>query len=444
MSSKKSANRSHPYQNTTTRKSTRKPKNKQNEGVDLAQVDQNRSHDQSNGPELQEQSTMPNAQFHIPFSTSEQGVSRQEFSDMKRSMESMQNMLTGFMTNLSNLMSGSNGASTSSQADNWSSVQPNTVMTSQPVRVNQNLDINPNAEVSQREGVNPSFGRPIPVIHGAPIQESIPASVLQQQVMDIVNPSTTGKDFTPTPVCHNVDRKVPPNIMQDIWEEKYVNLEDLIDKADDSNEPLSMLPGKVGEPVYWGHAKSKKGINSLGQWANAFDIFIAVYTRKYPLEAPNLMTYAAKVKSLASKDGDYITYDKQFRLAREKHRLPWQNPDLELWVDCAQAGLRAKLNKVVSNKPTNNNSFRGSPSSSSSSSNKLQHPSGSCYIFHNRNGRCNRNNCKFSHQCYFSGCGEKHSIYSCPKYINSIGVSGGQPPVKSTSTKGTKPSTNSS
>ena len=457
---KKTKKRAHPYQ-ASERSSTRQ--------VALqSRVDQPPSQeDVAEQPVVE----LPTPQQALVVSSN---VTRAEFSQLQASMQSMQTMMQGMMSAMTNFTASRPDNDQTNTVSQTPSAQPTPPAYNQPPTQPLNGSTHTPTPPASSQGVG-GFS-PIPVITGGAVSTqpappppvvftnptptgqipslmsiTTPNPTLQQHVENIINApaSSLGKSFLPTPVTHDIDQKVPQSVIQDIWEEKYIDLESLLDKPDlEQANSNSILPGKPGEPVTWGPNKSKNKIYSLPQWATAFEIFVAVYTRRFPEQAPNLMTYTAKVKSLANAKGDFIAYDKGFRLSRARHRTPWETPDLELWLDCAQAGLRTELSRLTGASKNNNQPFRANSTSGSSSSqsNKLQHPAGTCFIFHNRGGRCNRSNCKFPHACYFPGCAGAHSIYSCPKFKASGGASSGKQNVAKPSTSsspGARPTANS-
>lgn len=56
-------------------------------------------------------------------------------------------------------------------------------------------------------------------------------------------------------------------------------------------------------------------IRQVSQWAQAFLVFVGIFTEKFPLEAPALMTYGDMVQKLGKQAGDEAAdyYDKNFR-----------------------------------------------------------------------------------------------------------------------------------
>ena len=394
-------------------------------------------------------------------------VTRAEFTQMQAtmqaSMDSMQSMMQGVMSSLAVVTNAiqnrqpsaamgsdpANNAPTSTgQAFNQRPVDlvqqlPTPSTSADPSTAARPIPVSNSSLVDGLLPVQPQVSNVIPPLMSVPTAaSSVAAPILQQHVDNILNAPAPaqGKSSIPISVVHDIDQNVPQSVMKDIWEEKFIELESLIDKPElELALSSSVMPGKPGDPVTWAPAKKNK-IFTLSQWSSAFQIFVAVYTRRYPEQAPNLMTYAAKVRSLAQQKGDFISYDRGFRQGRERYLTPWQKPDLELWVECFQTGLRADVNKLSTSNKSNNQAFRTGSSSSQSQSNKVQHPAGTCYMYHNRGGKCTRNNCKFPHSCYFPGCTDAHSIYSCPKYKAAGGASSGKPHVSKSSSASTSSS----
>ena len=207
----------------------------------------------------------------------------------------------------------------------------------------------------------------------------------------------------------------------------YVDFSLLIDLKADGPQGFVWEQGRPGEAPKLVPAKSKKEITSIGQWSQAWDIYMSVYSRRYPDQTHNLVTYASKVKDLAAKGGDFIKYDKGFRKARARFMSLWEIPDLELWLECSQAGIRRDVNRVLSTIRNVDTTFPQPATSSQATSQggpsklsfpfrpNLHHPHGSCYAFHN-SGKCDRPDCKFSHICWTQGCGQPHSVFQCPRF----------------------------
>jgi len=57
--------------------------------------------------------------------------------------------------------------------------------------------------------------------------------------------------------------------------------------------------------------QNSKNANTIDNWT--FQIFVGVYTTKFPAEAPALMKYGEVVRDLAGKGANWIYYDTNFR-----------------------------------------------------------------------------------------------------------------------------------
>ena len=254
-------------------------------------------------------------------------------------------------------------------------------------------------------------------------------SAVDKHLTSIVNP---GESYSKQKVSYQVDRRIPEKTLQLIWEDQYVDLTTMIPKEIDPEAPLQLIQGKPGEPATWAPVKPDKTISSISQWSDLFDIYVAAYSRKHPEQTPNLLTHKFNVIQLNSEGADYLYYDIEFRKAHSKFGLPWENPDMQLWVKAANKGIQRSLALAIGSNHDNSSfrnnvgqsssskstgqPFRPSKGSGSGAGNKLRHPSGYCFHFHNK--RCGKSNCRFLHQCWMPGCGEKHSVYKCPKYQN--------------------------
>ena len=204
-----------------------------------------------------------------------------------------------------------------------------------------------------------------------------------------------------------IDLKVTDKQKQKIWGDQYIDLATLLDPHQSSQIELTIV-SNPGEPIHFGPSKKPKTINNLGQWCSAFEIFISVYCQKTPTAICPLLTYMKDVKLLAHKDGDYLTYDREFRMMRETLNIPWELVHNGLWLECRDTGARNK-NKNTSHNM--NDSFRGKGSNYKQSQNK--HPVGYCFRYHSF-GKCGRASCLFKHECYECK-DEKHPIFKCPK-----------------------------
>lgn len=69
-------------------------------------------------------------------------------------------------------------------------------------------------------------------------------------------------------------------------------------------------------------------------WVTAYQIFVGVYTQKYPVEAPLLMKYSEVIRDLAARGYNWCYYDENFRYLRQKEpkAYSWGSVNWELWI----------------------------------------------------------------------------------------------------------------
>ena len=266
--------------------------------------------------------------------------------------------------------------------------------------------------------VNPSVVHTETVNHN----NSVEASFQIQQAVDehleqiLGQPSVESEfDSKYDDISRPIDYKVTDKLRNMIWSDQYVDLSLLIDLKAEGNEPklLQVVSGD-GNTLQVAPPKSKK-ISQLGQWCDAFLVYMTVYCRKFPHKISHLTTYMKQVKTLALRDGDYISYDEEFRYLRQRKHCGWEL-DSALWLE-----FRDKRGKPKSGKNANNNSFRpnGGYSGANGGNIKSSHPAGYCYKYHNT-GHCKNQSCSFKHVCYLQNCGNRHPVFQCSKYTPSL------------------------
>lgn len=190
--------------------------------------------------------------------------------------------------------------------------------------------------------------------------------------------------------------RVSEKIQAKIWANEYVELGSLcvsipsdpkynftVNTSAKSSQPVFSL-----EPV-----QNSKRINSIDQWTSAFQIFVAVYTVRFPDMAPALMKYSATVRDLAAKNAHWKYYDENFRFLRQKSLFPWDEIHWELWLQAYHM---------------NRNSFQPSSQVPSAKQIKQPFPRGFCWKFH-QGDQCF--GCNFKHECF--KCGASHPAFRC-------------------------------
>lgn len=224
--------------------------------------------------------------------------------------------------------------------------------------------------------------------------------------------SSLGSQEAPTPnqggtfhsIAINLGSRVPDKIKHKIWADQYIDLGLLLSSSTveptkysvsvctDSDHANGL--GKLSlEPI-----QKPKRIASFGQWASAFNTFVAVYTVSFPTSAPALMKYCEIVRDLANKQGNWRWYDEQFRFLRqsEPKSFPWDNVHWELWfqsLPISQSSARLTL----AHNPVKSRAAVSAP-----------FPKGFCWKF--ASGEfCG--GCKFKHSCH--KCSGSHRASEC-------------------------------
>ena len=191
--------------------------------------------------------------------------------------------------------------------------------------------------------------------------------------------------------------RVPDKIQSKIWANEYVDLGILLCslpndpkynftvKSAQSNHPVVSL-----EPV-----QNTKRISTIDQWTSAFQIFVAIYTVRFPESAPGLMKYSATVRDLAGKNAHWRFYDENFRYLRQKSLFPWDEVHWELWLQAHH------MTKGPSPGGVHMSSAANKPA-------KQPFPRGFCWKYH-QGEKCF--GCNFKHDCF--KCGGDHQASKC-------------------------------
>ena len=193
-----------------------------------------------------------------------------------------------------------------------------------------------------------------------------------------------------------LDLRVPAKLKRKIWADKYVELSDLLLAA--------RKPGALFERNKKGKGtKDRVTINSIVEWVTAFNVYIAVYTMKFPEQAPNIMHYVHTVMELARVGGDWRSYDHEFRVARVNHPCPWHELNGDLYVTYRYQKLQ--VTRPTGNTNINMNKSKNVPP-------RRRFPEGTCWRFHNGK-QCNQETCQYTHTCYV--CSGPHPVYQCAR-----------------------------
>ena len=127
------------------------------------------------------------------------------------------------------------------------------------------------------------------------------------------------------------------------WAIQFVELSSLLPSK--QNERIELVDN--GDGVIRCKKANTGSITTIDKWLEAFHVFVAIYTAKFPTEAPSLMKHTNIVQKLAKQAGDEaaLFYNEQFRLWREDlpELLPWVLINSELQNEALAMGLSKNL-----------------------------------------------------------------------------------------------------
>ena len=183
-----------------------------------------------------------------------------------------------------------------------------------------------------------------------------------------------------------------------IWGQEYVDFGSLLTnqvldnqyQITVQNAASDTAPSLCIEPV----TKPKK-ITSIEAWISSFHVFVGVYTKKFPHEAPALMKYGEIIQDLAVRGHNWKFYDDNFRFLRQAHGalLPWDRIHGELWLKSQNVLRKTSPPQFSAPQRTKPDSI----------------PKGYCFRFHK--GRKCPPGCAFKHLCY--RCEGSHVVTKC-------------------------------
>ena len=203
-----------------------------------------------------------------------------------------------------------------------------------------------------------------------------------------------------------INMNVSDRLKTKIWSQEYVEFGLLLNnKKEHSSFHLCLsndTASSTGQPIITLEPNQKsKHINSIDMWITAYQIFVGVYTQKYPLEAPALMKYGDIVQDLAARGYNWRYYDENFRYLRQKEpkAYPWGTVHWELWISSQPPrNIFPPIRKIDESKT----GFRV--------------PKGYCWKYH-KGQKCV--GCNFKHSCPL--CEKNHQMMSCHNFRLSKG-----------------------
>lgn len=185
--------------------------------------------------------------------------------------------------------------------------------------------------------------------------------------------------------------QIPQKTKIRIWQNKYVDFADLLNPEDESNYSLTICNNN-SNPTLSLSPKQKKVLSDF-EWITAWDIFMAIYTQKYPHELQDLLTYSQSIKRMMLSNSNWRYYDKQFRLSREHSLCSWLTVRIDLQLAAMNTASNSRFQRRENSK-----------------SGTAQHvPLGYCFKFHRRELFCTSRQCKYKHEC--PRCNRMHAMY---------------------------------
>jgi len=141
-------------------------------------------------------------------------------------------------------------------------------------------------------------------------------------------------------------------------------------------------------------------IHNIEQWTDAFMIYVAIYTQRFPNEIQDILKYMQLIRSLGTtvQPRVFLTYDSDFRKLRAINSMPWSHLHPELY------------HKVTSNaRIATNPTFL--PKRQQPFPRRQSFPTGFCFAFCST-GTCRFPRCTYRHSC--PNCNGPHMPAQCP------------------------------
>ena len=175
--------------------------------------------------------------------------------------------------------------------------------------------------------------QPQPAVHfDASVQGSVASALHQvtgEHILPVVQaqPSQGNKNFQSISI--SIDARVPPKLKAKIWANEFIEFGSLLQQdLGDTNYHIALSSNQDSKPMQCLEPTEKaKSVKNIDMWTYAFQLFVAVYASKYPSETPGLMKYGEVVRDLATRVGNWLYYDSNFRYLRQHSAAstPWDN-----------------------------------------------------------------------------------------------------------------------
>ena len=204
--------------------------------------------------------------------------------------------------------------------------------------------------------------------------------------------------------CH-----VEQNLVDKVEAKNFVELDPFVPKLDGLagyREVNKLDIIHKGGETYWApHVDKKQKITNIHMWDQAFRVYMAIYTRRYPMEAAEMAQYVHTIHHAANKYTweNVAYYDFIFRKNMAKNPTrSWGKTFGHMW--------NIALTDPI--KPNTSNHFQRNQTNGGGGSFKKP-----CWKFNK--GSCSYGiNCRFQHRCTQCG-GTSHGANSCFRKNNA-------------------------
>jgi len=275
-----------------------------------------------------------------------------------------------------------------------------TVPTRIPTHIPHQLDLSDSEEEVQQPPVR---------ISESSSEESSTEMTYDDVIQDHVNNLIPG---THTPFTDSVSTsifsQIKSSICKDIWRNKFVDLALLLPNSTPATAndqiTINMKDMSVAQ------TQKPRRITSIEAWTTAFVRYTAVYTSRFPHQAPQLCKYMEIVRDIATRGSSlaFATYDIKFRTLRQTIPMPWDRIHMEFWLMACTASITAYQSPTTF-RPQR---FVSRPNNTARRNQFLKN---TCWNF-NKRSSCRAVSCPHPHVCGY--CKGQHPAYDCSPNSN--------------------------
>ena len=160
---------------------------------------------------------------------------------------------------------------------------------------------------------------------------------------------TTNNTIFGLPVDHHVSEKTRSKVLAN----EHVDFRDLL--PGEANGLFTLAVHNFNNaPRLSAEGRENKQFLTYAQWSIAFGVFVAIYSKRYPLETPQLMKYASLVRLLHNSGQAWYHYDQCFRQFRALQPVPWNLIIIpsEIWCTATLPRIKQTSPNTLRNKPS--------------------------------------------------------------------------------------------